>query len=127
MTPVRSTANGIAILTTVGPTSEKGYGESHVGLRFTMGRRHGKALTAFMVNKYPHMLAKCCCPGYIEIQNFANANALDSEYHLARWCALLLSEVLCWVKADVGRERERESVLERLYERRDYLLRWHGR
>ena len=85
-----------------------------------MNRSHGKALTAFVVNKYPHMLAKCCCPGYIEIQNFVNANVLDFEYHLARWCALWLSEVLHWVKADVGKERE--SVLERLYERRDYKL-----
>jgi hypothetical protein len=69
-------------------------------------RSHGKALTAFVVNKYPHMLAKCCCPGYVEIWNFVNVNVLDFEYHLARWCALLLSEVLRWVKADVGRERE---------------------
>ena len=67
MTPVRSTANGIVILTTVEPILEKGYGESHVGLRLAVSRSHGKALTAFVVNKYPHMLAKCCCPGYIEI------------------------------------------------------------
>ena len=87
MTPVRSTANGIVILTTVEPTLEKGYGESHVGLRLAVSRSHGKALTAFVVNKYPHMLAKCCCRSYIEIQNFVNVNVLDFEYHLARWCA----------------------------------------
>jgi hypothetical protein len=92
------------ILTTAGPTLEKGCGESHVGLRLAVTRSHGKALTAFVVNKYPHMVAMCCCPGYVGIWNFVNVNVLDFEYHLARWCALLLSEVLRWVKAGV-RER----------------------
>ena len=48
MTPVRSTANGIVILTTVEPTLERGYGESYVGLRLAVNRSHGKALTAFV-------------------------------------------------------------------------------
>ena len=62
-TPIRSTANGIVILTTVELTLGKGYGESHVGLCLAMSRSHGKALTAFVVNKYPYMLGKCQCIG----------------------------------------------------------------
>ena len=81
------------ILTTVEPTLERGYGERlWRELRWLTPRREQEPWQGAHRLRIPICWLSVALPDYIEIQNFVNVNVLDFEYHLARRCALLLSE-----------------------------------